>query len=166
MMTKSQLTRMCGTEPNFSHARIQATPKGGGMPEHKDCECVPGTPILGVGLVGTRKVSFKVLGVGYVPVHGDYFSKSGVHTTHLHNVDATEYTLSITWRVLKPRGNIGSITRAGSADVSSTLAEVTDAVQQERVKNREISKALSAQLKTCWQKSKPARSQFAEAAAR
>ena len=89
MQIGGMLTRMCGTESNFSHALIQATPNGGGIPEHKDGECVPGTPILGVGLVGTRKVSFKVLGVGYVPVQGDYFSKSGVHTTHLHKVEAT-----------------------------------------------------------------------------
>ena len=47
----------------------------------------------------------------------------------------------------KPKAHAGSIVRADSADVSSALSEVTDAVQQELVKNREISKALSAQLR-------------------
>ena len=147
MQIGGMLTRMVGTESNFSRALIQATPKGGGIPEHKDGECIPGTPILGVGLVGTRKVSFEVPGICCIPVHGDYFPKSGVHTTHMHKVEATEYTLSITWHVLKPKGSIGSIVRVDSVELGNTLAEVPDAVQQELVKNREISKALPAQLK-------------------
>ena len=54
---------------------------------------------------------------------GDYISKDGAHTTHLHKVEASEYTLSITWRVQKPHGHrqIGEIRNMNSGSVASMV---------------------------------------------
>merc|ERR1711884_553881 len=94
-----------GRDEHFSHALILATPGGGGIPSHKDKECVPGTALLAVGLEGSRKVTFTIPGRGDFPVLGDYLSLNGAHTEYLHSVQAPGYTLSVTWRTQKPQGH-------------------------------------------------------------
>ena len=95
------MARRAGVHARFTDALITATPAGGGIPPHKDHECEPNTPLLAIGLKGKRKVFFKVDGHGFLPLEGDYLSRSGAHTTNLHKVEADEFTLSITWRVKK-----------------------------------------------------------------
>ena len=67
-----------------------------------DRECVPGSPLLAVGLEGNRKVLFDFPGHGSTEVKVDYLALAGLHTRIEHRVVTTSYTLSITWLVQKP----------------------------------------------------------------
>ena len=134
---------------------ITATPpKGGGVHEHKDAECVRTSSLLAVGLEGSRIVSFKVPGRGLMEFGGgDYISKIGAHTTHLHKVESSEYTLSITWRVQKPHGykQIGSLGKMTAGSITSMVPSALEKdIPEEDAKlikeNLDTTRKLAAEL--------------------
>ena len=104
MKAGKEIARRAGIQTNFTHALIAATPahRDGGIGTHTDRECVPGSPLLAVGLDGRRKVLFDFPGHGTTQVEGDYLALSGLHTRVEHRVVTTSYTLGIIWRVQKP----------------------------------------------------------------
>ena len=98
MRVGKEIARRAGYQTNFTHALIAATPahRDGGIGTHIDRECVPGFPLLAVGLDGERKVQFDFPGHGMTEVKGEYLALAGLHTKVEHRVVTTSYTLSIT----------------------------------------------------------------------
>ena len=91
MRAGKEIARRAGYQTNFTHALIAATPadRDGGIGTHTDRECVPGSPLLAVGLGWKLKVQFDFPGHGTAEVNGDYLALAGLHAKVEHRVVTT-----------------------------------------------------------------------------